>query len=144
MINKYRWGIRMPYCPKCGNDVDETMAFCPKCGTALNSTMPNQEANNSVKEEKLETHKNTEEAEIHQRSDYGFIGYLMGGFILIVLGVFAVLDLSYPFFASTETLAIMLITIGAIIIIGAVFMTTPVRKYFKQIMSHPKKDPAKI
>lgn len=30
----------MPYCPKCGNKVDEDMAFCPKCGAALKAEKP--------------------------------------------------------------------------------------------------------
>ena len=42
--------IRMPYCPKCGNNVDETMAFCPKCGTALKSTTPSQAAPEPARE----------------------------------------------------------------------------------------------
>lgn len=30
----------VPYCPKCGNKVDEDMAFCPKCGAALKVEKP--------------------------------------------------------------------------------------------------------
>ena len=30
----------MPYCPKCGNKVEETMAFCPKCGTPAKRLQP--------------------------------------------------------------------------------------------------------
>ena len=44
----------MPYCPKCGNNVDETMAFCPKCGTALKDTTPSQAAPESEEQEKQE------------------------------------------------------------------------------------------
>ena len=34
----------MSYCPKCGNEVNETMAFCPHCGTALKGPPTDQTA----------------------------------------------------------------------------------------------------
>lgn len=37
----------MPYCPKCGNKVDEDMAFCPKCGAALKVEKPRSLAEES-------------------------------------------------------------------------------------------------
>ena len=132
----------MPYCPKCGNKVDETMAFCPKCGTALKDATPSQAAPESEKQEKQEKHENPANVEIQEKNQYGFVSYLIGGLILIIVGVFAILDLTSRFSASGQDVAIMLIIIGIIIIIGAVYVTTPVRKYFQHLISHPKKEPA--
>jgi uncharacterized membrane protein YvbJ len=127
--------IRMPYCPKCGSTVDETMAFCPKCGTALKVTTPSQAAPESEEQEK---HENPANAEIKEKNQYGFVNFLIGGLILIIVGVFAILVLSSRFIASGQDVAIILIIIGIIIIIGAVYVHTPVEKYFRHLISHPK------
>lgn len=128
----------MPYCPKCGSNVDETMAFCPKCGTALKVTIPSPEAPESEKEEKQEKHENPANVEIQEKNQYGFVNFLIGGLVLIIVGVFAILVLSSRFIASGQDVAIMLIVIGIIIIIGAVYVHTPVEKYFRHLISHPK------
>ncbi len=53
----------------------------------------------------------------------------MGGLIFITIGVFALLDLTRSSaLNSSQDLAGMLLTIGAIIIIGAVYMTIKGRK----------------
>src|SRR5208337_1266774 len=127
----------MPYCPKCGNNVDETMVFCPNCGTALKDATPSPAAPNREKEEKQEKHENPEKGE------YGFVRFLMGGLILITVGVFAILDLTSNGSAAGQDFVIMLILIGIIIIIGALYVTAPVRKFFRQLISRPKKEPAK-
>ena len=59
----------MPYCPKCGNNVDETMAFCPKCGTALKDTTPSQAAPESEEQEKQEKHENAAGGEIQEKTN---------------------------------------------------------------------------
>ncbi len=131
----------MPYCPKCGNNVDETMAFCPKCGTALKATIPSQEASNNKKEETQEKHENPANVEIQEKNQYGFVNFLISGLVLIIVAVFAILDLTSRFIASGQDIAIMLITIGIIIIIGAIYVHTPVEKYFRQLIRHPKNSP---
>ena len=133
----------MPYCLKCGNKVDETMIFCPNCGTALKATTPSQAAPESEEQEKQEKPENPANVEIQEKNQYGFVNFLISGLILIVVGAFAILYLSNPVFASGQTLAIMLIIIGIIIIIGAIYVTTPVEKYFRQLIIHPKKEPTK-
>ena len=92
-------------------------------GQHLKDATPNQAARTSKKKRRSrETHENAATVEMHDRNDYGFISYLMGGLILIIVGVFAVLDLSiYRRLASGQNLAIMLLMIGAIIIVGAVY-----------------------
>ncbi|MGD0995426.1 MAG: zinc ribbon domain-containing protein [Candidatus Bathyarchaeia archaeon] len=128
----------MPYCPKCGNKVDETMAFCPNCGTALKRTTPSQAPPESEEQEKQEKPENPANVEIQEKNQYGFVNFLIGGLIMTVVGAFAILYLTNPVFASGQTLAIMLIIIGIIIIIGAIYVTTPVEKYFRHLISHPK------
>jgi len=121
----------MSYCPKCGNKVDETMTFCPLCGAPLKDvaapsqttpTQPNQneEAEKSDKE-KLKKQK-------LEKSGQGFISYLMGGSILITIGIFALLDLTGSSLSSSQDVAAMLLVIGAIIIISAVYVTIRGRK----------------
>jgi uncharacterized membrane protein YvbJ len=127
----------MSYCPKCGNEIEERMVFCPRCGTSLKSAAtPVQESatesnqNEKVeKSEKQERNQNQSKAERHDRSEYSFVGYLMGGLILITIAVFALLDLSHPS-NSTQDLAAMLLIIGVIIISGAIYIYTTAHKRF--------------
>jgi DNA-directed RNA polymerase subunit M/transcription elongation factor TFIIS len=52
----------MPYCPKCGNLVDENMTFCPRCGAPLKSQAATQTSPPSTtygKNEKSEKTKKT-------------------------------------------------------------------------------------
>ena len=95
----------MSYCPKCGNKVDETMVFCPHCGASLKGTptsqpTPTQLYPRNEKSEKNEKHEKQtnrdrpEKAETQEKGERGFIGYLIGGLILITFGLFSVLQLS--------------------------------------------------
>ena len=120
----------MPYCPKCGNKVDETMAFCSACGTPLKGAVASQPARNC--EEKQEKHESL------QKGEYGFVGYLIGGLILITIGAFTILDLTSNGLASGQELVTMLIIIGFIIIGGALYVVTPTRKFFRQLIIRPK------
>jgi uncharacterized membrane protein YvbJ len=132
----------MPSCPKCGNHIEETMAFCPTCGTALKITTPSQAEPESKKQEKQENHENPANLEIQQKNQDGVINYLVTGLVLITVGVFAILDLTSRFLTSGQDIAIMLIIIGIITITGAVYVITPIEKYFQHLISHPKKAPA--
>ncbi len=133
----------MPYCPKCGNNVEETMIFCPKCGAALKITTPSPASPQSEEPEKLEKHENQADAEVQEKNQYGAVNYLIGGFILIIVGVFAILFLTSPFLESGQGIAELIIVIGIIIIIGAIYVHTPVDKYFRHLINHPKKELAK-
>ena len=130
----------MSYCPKCGNKVDETMAFCPRCGASLKGPTAGQPVpplpmyrrqEKAEKNEKQEKNQNPEKGEKQEKTEHGFVGYLIGGLILIVLGVFALLQLSGNYFGSGgQGLAIMLFVIGIIIIIGAIYVALTSRKHF--------------
>ncbi len=119
----------MSYCPKCGNKVEETMVFCPHCGTSLKGAATSSQAEpaQSSKNEKEEKNQNPEKSEKHEKGEYSFIGYLVGGSILITIAVFALLDLTHPS-NSAQDLAAMLLIIGVIIIIAAVFVAFTIWK----------------
>ena len=122
----------MSYCPKCGNEVNETMAFCPRCGTTLKGPPTDQTApsqpNTLEKEDKKEKNQHPEKSEKQEKTEQGFIGYLIGGLVLITIGVFALLELSGYFRDSGQGLAIMLLVIGIIVIIGAIYVALTSRK----------------
>ena len=129
----------MSYCPNCGNKIDETMAFCPRCGTSLKAVPPGQPApppaqpyrrrdEKGEKKEKQEKQQQPEKGEKQEKGEAGFIGYLIGGLILIVLGLFAVLQISGYFPNSAQVWPIMLLIIGVIIIAGAVYVAMTARK----------------
>jgi rRNA maturation protein Nop10 len=128
----------MPYCWKCGNKVEETMAFCPNCGTALKVATPSQPApvqpcqrsEKAEKNEKQEKRENLEKSGKQEKAEYNFIGSLIGGLILIIIGVFAIIDLTHPFLISGQDFAVMLLMIGVIIIIGAVYAANTAWKRF--------------
>lgn len=112
----------MSYCPKCGAKVEEEMTFCPKCGAPLKTEQPQEWRRRAEKGEKAEKREKGEKAEKHEKREFGFIGPLIGGLILIFLGLtfylqllgYRVWEIAWAFF---------LITIGIIIIIGTIYAT---------------------
>jgi predicted lipid-binding transport protein (Tim44 family) len=133
----------MSYCPKCGNKVDETMTFCPRCGAALKGATPSQpapaaqpyqsyeKAEKNEKQEKQEKNEHPEKGEKQEKGEYGFIGFLIGGLVLIVLGLFSLLRFS-GYFTDGQGWAIMLLLIGIIIIVGAIYVAVISRKRFPE------------
>ncbi len=127
----------MPYCQKCGSEVNENMTFCPKCGVALKAGEPRPperyRGEKAEKQEKHEKHEKEEkmekgeQPEKFEKKEYSVLGPLIGGSILILLGVMfylaasGVLKLSsiFPFF---------LIIIGAIVILGVAIGAVMARK----------------
>jgi uncharacterized membrane protein YvbJ len=121
----------MSYCPKCGNKVDDTMTFCPNCGVSLKGAPPPTQPTRrrDEKAEKNEKNETTESREKQEKGERGFIGYLIGGLILITFGLFSVLQLSNALPDSGQNWAIMLAIIGIIIIIGAVYIALTAHKH---------------
>jgi len=127
----------MPYCRKCGSEVNEEMAFCPKCGTAIKvSETASAEPYRSEKEEKQEKNEKNEkeekmekyeQQEKHEKQEFGVLGPLIGGFILIIIGFMVYLEISgtinvrsiFPF---------LLIIIGGIVLLGVAIGTVTARK----------------
>ncbi|MCW4030004.1 MAG: zinc-ribbon domain-containing protein [Candidatus Bathyarchaeota archaeon] len=123
----------MSYCPKCGNKVEENMVFCPRCGASLKGAAPpvppaQRRDEKAEKNEKQEKNQNNEKGEKNEKGELGFVGYLIGGLILITIGLFSILSLS-NIYTSGESWAVMLLIIGVIIIIGAVYVALVARRH---------------
>jgi hypothetical protein len=143
LSNKRVTGVRfMSYCPKCGNKVEENMAFCPRCGAPLKVEAPAQAApvqaapapapqrgEKSEKGEKQEKHEKqgSEKGEKHEKGEYGFIGWLIGGLVLILIGFFALLQFAGYISAPLHG-GLLLLILGVVIIIVAVYFATTARK----------------
>jgi uncharacterized membrane protein YvbJ len=127
----------MVYCPKCGNEVDENMTFCPRCGAPLKAAAApvqaapapqrNEKAEKGEKQEKHEKQE-PEKGEKHEKGEYGFVGWLVGGLILILIGFFALLQIT-NIITSGMSWAVVLLIIGAIVIIAAVYFASMARKH---------------
>lgn len=120
----------MPYCHKCGSEVKDENEFCPHCGTNLKATAPKpprpaehyrrekvEKDEKNEKNEKQEKMEKGEQQEKHEKQQYGVIGPLIGGVIMIFVGFMFYLAVTgvinfrsvFPFF---------LIILGGIVIIG--------------------------
>lgn len=111
----------MPYCPKCGVQVEEEAAFCPKCGAALKAEAPAryraEKAEKHEKREKEEKAEKREKEEKHEKEEVGVIGPVVGGLILIFLGLMSYLQISgYLPWRGEIIGALFLIVIGVLII----------------------------
>jgi hypothetical protein len=117
----------MVNCPKCGAEVGEDMAFCPKCGASLQAGKPEAPAPMDWRRERRERRRNekgekNEKEEKHEKGGQSFIGPLIGGLVLILIGVSAALSiLGYQLWNLTWP--IFIIVIGLIIIISALART---------------------
>lgn len=131
----------MPYCPKCGAQVEENMVFCPKCGASLKAEQPRtveeqakqfgertrkeggefgqrMKGEKEEKTEKREKQEKGEKGEKHEKREYSFIGPLIGGLILIFTGLTFYLQITGNI--KGEILwAFFFVIIGVIIIVGA-------------------------
>ena len=122
----------MPFCPKCGAKVDEGVAFCPNCGTSLKGE-PARTSREDWRESRREwraqrrERRRAEKGEKYEKREYGFVGSMIGGTILILLGFLLYLQiLGYPVWQYTW--AAILIVVGAIIIIGAIYAGSLARR----------------
>jgi len=119
----------MSYCPNCGNKLDEEMAFCPKCGAPLKVKQPPAEAaripapvrtEKAEKHEKGEKEEKREKTEKYEKREFGFMGPLIVGLILIFLGLMSYLQLT-GFIGREIAGALFLFIIGIIIIIVGIY-----------------------
>jgi cation transport ATPase len=128
----------MSYCPKCGSKIDEDMSFCPKCGAPLRvekvttvtpETKPTQyrrdekteeKSEKHEKREKSEKHEKREKSEKHEKREYGFMGPLIGGVILLFIGMALYLRATTSY--RVETLwALFFVLIGLLVIVGGIY-----------------------
>ena len=129
----------MQYCPKCGNKVDDTMTFCPNCGTQLKGAAPSQAPPtkpNEGQKKAEEKHEHPEKAGKQEKAEHEFVYFLAGGLILITIGVFAALGLTNPRLMSGQYLAILLVIIGLIVVLSAVYAAFSGRKSFSSRLSN--------
>jgi hypothetical protein len=113
----------MSYCPKCGAKVTEEMSFCPKCGAPIKveqaapaETRP-REYRRGEKAEKGEKHEKGEKGE---KREFGFLGPLIGGLILIFLGITFYLEIT-GIYERRMVWAFFFLLVGVIVIIAAVY-----------------------
>jgi pilus assembly protein TadC len=124
----------MPYCKKCGAEVREDMAFCSRCGAALKVEKPAVEvrrAEKAEKGEKQEKEEKMEKTEKHEKREFGVIGPLAGGLILIFAGF--LLYLAVTGYLGWQVIGpLLLITVGVIILVGIVYgVMTAARRHPK-------------
>ncbi len=125
----------MSYCAKCGNKIDENMAFCPRCGAPVKAgvdsaahfqTQRGEKAEKAEKQEKNEK-ENSEKGEKQEKNEYGFIGWLIGGLILIVVGLLSILQFSNVIPSGTMG-PVLVLLVGSLIIIAALYYVFSARK----------------
>jgi uncharacterized Zn finger protein (UPF0148 family) len=120
----------MPNCPKCGSEVREDMAFCPKCGASLKvqpvpaTTAPRpaqyRREEKAESREKREKQEKGEKTEKYEKREGGYMGPLIGGLVLIVIGLIASLQMSGMIGAEMVGAAV-LILIGIVIILAGIY-----------------------
>ena len=125
----------MSYCPKCGNKVDDSMAFCPNCGASLKmetGTTPSYTPptyNRHEKNEKQEKNQRNEKGEKQEKGEHSFIGWLIGGIIIIAFGLFAFAN-AVGYITSAIQNAAILVVIGVVLILVAIWRSMRARRNF--------------
>jgi uncharacterized membrane protein YvbJ len=122
----------MSYCPKCGSKIEEEMVFCPKCGAPLKVQQTTAGGRTAYrKEEKAEKGEKNEKTEKREKHEYGFLGPLIGGLVLIFIGAASYLEIATTI-DSKVIWAIFFVIIGVLIIAGAIY------GYTRAAKRHPK------
>jgi len=120
----------MTYCHKCGSEVKEENSFCSQCGATLKAGEPRPSmaperyrSEKAEKQEKNEKHEKDEkmekggQQEKYEKKEFGVLGPLIGGVILILVGFILYLSVS-GILNMSSIFPIFLIIIGAIVILG--------------------------
>ncbi|HTY75666.1 MAG TPA: zinc ribbon domain-containing protein [Candidatus Nanoarchaeia archaeon] len=124
----------MSYCPKCGNKVDDSMTFCPRCGASLkietSATKPGpSQQYPTYRNEKQEKHEKggNEKGEKHEKGEFGYIGWLIGGVLIIILGLTGYAEATGIITGNMES-ALVLLAIGISVIIIAIWLSSTARR----------------
>lgn len=118
----------MPYCPKCGSEVKEDALFCPKCGSPLKieQAAPFKSQRMSEKSEKGEKHakeekrEKGEKGEKHEGPEHTFIGSLIGGLVLVIIGFMLYLQITGRVVVEYGW-PLILVLVGSIVIVAAIY-----------------------
>lgn len=94
------------------------MPHCPNCGTPLKVERPPAPA--PQRAEKAEKYEKGEKREKYEKREFGVIGPLIGGLILIFFGLMFYLQVT-GFLQGEIVSALFLIIIGIIITVGALY-----------------------
>lgn len=86
-----------------------------------------EKAEKNEKQEKQEKQQ-PEKGEKQEKGEYGFIGWLVGGLILLFAGVMAFLNIRYNFVNTATGWAVFLLMVGIMIIIVAVYFASTARR----------------
>ena len=116
------------------------MTFCPRCGASLKMEAParpaapsqptyrrNEKAEKQEKGEKKEKNE-PEKGEKHEKGEFGFIGWLIGGLVLIFIGAMYFINMQYSWFNTSMGWAMFLLVIGVVIIFVGVYVSMNARK----------------
>jgi hypothetical protein len=126
----------MPECKKCGYKTNEQISFCPKCGAPIKTEQPPAEQRPTTityrRDEKAEKYEKKEKQEKHEKGEkrekgeYAFLGPLIGGIILIIIGLSSYLTITGLIDVRTRGIlgALFVIIIGVAIILGALYFLT--------------------
>jgi uncharacterized membrane protein YvbJ len=116
----------MAYCPKCGAKVTEEMTFCPQCGAALKATTStpperyrSEKGEKQEKQEKGEKNEKREQPEKYEKQEFGVLGPLIGGLILILVG-FMFFMVTSGAIAFRSIVPYVLVIVGLIVIVGVI------------------------
>lgn len=130
----------MPYCPKCGNEVDDSMTFCPRCGASLkveaqprgtyagSGATYQRRDEKSEKNEKDEKDEHNEKGEKQEKGERGYVGWLIGGLILIFIGIISLQSIRDLLTGVNPS--VLLVLVGVIIIVGAVYLAITARRRY--------------
>jgi len=133
----------MTECKKCGYKISEEMSFCPKCGAPLKAETASAAekrpeapirytSEKAEKHEKKEKEEKTEKHEKHEKGQYAFIGPLVGGIVLIIIGLMSYLQITGYVTSETREIlwALFLVAVGIVIIFGGLYATMMARKRY--------------
>lgn len=130
----------MPECKKCGYKASGEMSFCPNCGAPLKAEQVAAEQRPAIvthyrdekaeKYEKKEKREKEEKYEKHEKGEYAFLGSLVGGIVLIIVGLMSYLTITGFIGMRTREIlgAFFIIVIGILIIFGALYFMSMARK----------------
>jgi zinc ribbon protein len=107
----------MVYCPKCGTLNDDTAEFCVKCGASLRT--------GTYESRRYERRR--AEGECFGLPHGGAIVGLVIGAIVLLWGVFALAQASGLIATTPDLWIIIVIVIGILLIVGAIYQTTRAR-----------------
>ena len=122
----------MPYCPKCGNQIDESMTFCPKCGASLKEQQPTTTPTAIPTAPHYGRHEKTEKNEKREKNEKGenrYIGWLIGGIAVVIIGIISYLGATgFHLVESEYEGPVTVIVIGVLLVCVAVWFSIKAKK----------------